>query len=85
MVQDAELAEGNGAVGQSDGEFREDAVDFFGGNRGAGVGGEFAGEIGGAKAAVRGVGVGVAEAVALGMSGEGTAASIGEAKLATSV
>jgi len=58
-------------------------MNFFGGNRGAGVGGEFAGEIGGTKAAVRGVGVRVAEAVALGMSGEGAAASIGEAKLAT--
>jgi len=49
----------------------------------AGRGGEFAGEIGGAKAALRGVGVGVAEAVALGMSEEGAAAFIGEAKLAT--
>jgi len=58
-------------------------VDFCGGDWGAVGGGEFAIEIGGAKAAVRGVSMRVAEAVALGMSGEGTAASIGESKLAT--
>src|SRR5882762_3256487 len=58
-------------------------MDFCGGDHGAGGGGEFAIEIGGAKAAVRGVGMRVAEAVALGMRGQSTSASIGESKLAT--
>ena len=43
---------------------------------------EFAGEIGGAESAVRGVGMGVAEAVAVGVSGEGASASIGEGEIA---
>ena len=58
-------------------------MDFCGGDWGAVGGGEFAIEIGGAKAAVRGVSMRVAEAVALGMRGQSTSASIGEAKLAT--
>jgi hypothetical protein len=74
---------GEGAICDGGGEFGEETVDFFGGDRGAGGGGEFAGEIGGAKATVRGVGMRVAEAVALRVSGEGAAASIGESKLAT--
>jgi hypothetical protein len=73
------------ALGYGDGEFCEDAADFTRGNQGAARGDEFAGEIGGTKAAVRGVGMGVAEAVALRMSGQGAAASIGESKLASSV
>jgi hypothetical protein len=73
------------AVGHSDGEFGEDAADFVRGDHGAARGDEFAGEIGGAKAAVRCVGMGVAEAVALWVGGEGAAASIGEVKLATVV
>ena len=82
VIHGRKLAEGNGAVGQGDGKFGEDAVDFFGGDRGAVWGGEFAGEIGGAKAAVRGMGMRVAEAVPLGMSGEGAAASIGKGEAA---
>jgi len=39
----------------------------------------------GRRTAVRGVGMGVAEAVALRMSGQGAAASIGELKLAAIV
>lgn len=46
---------------------------------------EFAGEIGGAETAVRGMGMGVAETVALMMSRERAAASIGEVKLAAIV
>jgi hypothetical protein len=56
-----------------------------GGDHGAARSDEVAGKIGGAKAAVRGVGMGVAEAVALRMSGQGAAASIGESKLASLV
>ena len=87
MVQDAELAAGDGAVCESDVEFCENTMDFCVGDRGPGGTGEFAGEIGRAKAAVRGVGVRVrvAEAVALRMSREGAAASIGKSKLASSV
>jgi hypothetical protein len=71
------------ALGYGDGEFGEDATDFVGGDHGAARGDEFAGEIGGAKSAVRGVGV--AEAVAVGVSGEGASPSIGEVKLAAIV
>jgi hypothetical protein len=73
------------AIGYGDGEFGEDAADFVGGDHGAARGDEFAGEIGGAKSAVGGVSVGVAEAVALRMSGEGAAAPVGESKLASSI
>ena len=76
---------GEGAICDGGGEFGEETVDFFGGDRGAGGGGEFAGEIGGAKSAVRGVGMRVAEAAAVGVGGEGASASIGESKLATGV
>lgn len=74
---------GNGAVGEGDGEFGEEAVDFRVGDEGAGGGGEFAYEIGRAKAAMRGVCVRVAKAVALGVSREGATASIGKLKVAT--
>lgn len=73
------------ALGYGHREFGEGASDFVRGNYGAGLGDEFAGQIGGAKAAVRGVSMGVAEAVALRMSWEGAAASIGESKLASVV
>ena len=73
------------ALGDGDGEFGEDSTDFVGGDHGAARGDEFAGEIGGTKAAVRRVGVRVAEAVALRVGGEGASASIGEAKLAAVV
>jgi hypothetical protein len=85
LLQDAELAVGDGAVSEGDGEFGEDTMDFCGGDGGAGGGSEFASEIGGAKAAVRGVGMRVAETVALRMSREGAAASIGKLKLVTVV
>jgi hypothetical protein len=71
------------AIGDGDGELGEDAVDFVRGNGCVLRGGEFAGEIGRAKPAVRGVGMWVAEAVAFGMRGEGAAASIGEGKAAS--
>jgi len=83
--QDAGFGGREEALGYGDGEFGEDTTDFARGNHGAARGDEFAGEIGRAKAAVRGVGMGVAEAVALRMSGEGAAASIGESKLAASI
>jgi hypothetical protein len=67
------------AIRDGDREFGEDATDFVGRDHGAGRGDEFMSEIGGAKATVRGVGMRVAEAVAVGVSGEGAAASIGEA------
>jgi hypothetical protein len=70
------------ALGDGDGEFGEDAADFAGGHQGAGRSDEFAGEIGGSKAAARGMSMRVAEAVADGVSGEGASASIGESKLA---
>jgi hypothetical protein len=73
------------ALGDGDGEFGEDTADFIGGDQGAARGDEFAGEIGGAKAAVWGVRMEVAEAVAVGVGREGAAASIGESKLASSV
>jgi hypothetical protein len=85
MCQEAGFGGREEALGDGDGEFGEDTTDFARGNQGAARGDEFAGEIGGAKSAVRGVGMGVAEAVALRMSGEGAAASIGESKLAASV
>jgi hypothetical protein len=83
--QDAGLAGRDEAVGEGDGEFGEDAVDFCVGDGGAGGGSEFAGEIGGAKAAARGVGMRVAEAIVLRMSREGTTAFIGKLKPATRV
>jgi hypothetical protein len=83
MREEAGFGRREEAIGDGDGEFGEDAADFMRGDQGAARGDEFAGEIGGTKAAVRGVGV--AEAVALRMSGEGAAASIGESKSASSV
>jgi len=65
------------------GSLGEDAVDFCGGDWGAVGGGEFAIEIRRGEGGGAGREHAVAEAVALGMSGEGTAASIGESKLAT--
>jgi len=85
MREEAGFGRREEAIGDGDGEFGEDATDFVGGDQGAARGDEFAGEIGGTKAAVRGVGMRVAKAVALRMSGEGAAASIGEVKLAAIV
>jgi len=85
MREEAGFGRREEAIGDGDGEFGEDATDFAGGDQGAARGDEFAGEIGGTKAAVRGVGMGVAKAVAVGVSGEGASASIGELKLATVV
>jgi len=73
------------ALGYGDGEFGQDATDFVGGDHRAARGKEFAGEIGGAEAAVRGVGMGVAEGIGIGSGGKGATASIGESKLASSV
>jgi len=84
MHQEAGFGGREEAIGYGDGEFGEDATDFVRGNYGAGLGDEFASEIRRTKAAVRGVGMGVAEAVAFGMGGEGASASIGESKLASS-
>lgn len=81
IAQGAELAYGDGAVGEGYGKFGLKAMDFFPGVS-AGCRGEFAGEIGRSKAAVRGVGMGVAEAVGVGSGGEGTAASIGKGETA---
>ena len=89
QVAESDQAAGFGgreeALGYGDGEFGQDATDFVGGDEAAARGNEFVGEIGGSQAAVRGVGMGVAEAVALRMSGEGASASIGEVELASSV
>jgi len=85
MRQEAGFGGREEAVGYGDGEFSEDAADFVGGDHGAARGDEFAGEIGGAKAAVRCVGMAVAEAVALWVGRQAAAASIGEVKLASSV
>ena len=85
MRQEAGFGRREEAVGYGDGEFGEDSADFVGGDHGAARGDEFAGEIGGAKAAVRAVGMGVAEAVGIGSGGKGAAASVGEVKLASSV
>jgi hypothetical protein len=85
MNEDAGFGGREEALGYGDGEFGEDTADFVGGDHGAARGDEFAGEIGGAKSAVRRVSMRVAESVALRMGGEGAAASIGESKLASSV
>jgi len=85
MREEASFGRREEAIGYGDGEFCEDAADFTRGNQGAARGDEFAGEIGGAESAVRCVGMGVAKAVALRMSGKGAAASIGESKLASVV
>jgi len=73
---------GDGAVGEGERKLFEETLDFFGRNEGAGSSFEFAGKIGGPKAAMRGVGVGVAEAVAVGMGRLSAAASIGESEVA---
>src|SRR5580700_9171078 len=83
--QDAGFGGREEALGYGDGEFGEDTTDFARGNHGAARGDEFAGEIGRAKAAVRGVGMGVAEAVASRVGGEGASAPVGESKLAASI
>ena len=85
MREEAGFGRREEAIGDGDGEFGEDATDFAGGDQGAVRGDEFAGEIGGAETAVRGMGMGVAETVALMMSRERAAASIGEVKLAAIV
>jgi len=70
------------ALGEGEGNFGEDALDFFGRDDGSGRGDEFAGKIGGAEAADRGVSVRVTETVGLQMGGLGAAASIGKGKAA---
>jgi hypothetical protein len=82
MCEEAGFGGREEALRDGDGKFREDAADFARLNDGAARGDEFAGEIGGAKAAVRGVGMRVAEAVAVGVGGEGALASIGEGETA---
>jgi hypothetical protein len=59
-------------------DFGKEAMDVRGSNRAVGGASEFASEIGGAKAAARGVRVVVAEAVALRIGGECAAAAVGE-------
>jgi hypothetical protein len=54
MLELAGFPWGDSAVSDGGGEFGEKAVDFRVGDQGAGGGGEFAGEIGGAKDAMRG-------------------------------
>jgi hypothetical protein len=70
------------AIGNGCGNFGEQAVDMGVVDGAAGDGFQFADEIGGAKPAVRGVGMVVAEAVGLWSGGEGAAASIGKAESA---
>ena len=84
----AEVAEDGGflgseqALGESERNFGEDALDFFGRDDRSRRSDEFAGKIGGAEAAERGVRVGVAETVGLGMGWLGAAASVGEGEAA---
>src|SRR5258708_39633156 len=73
MREEAGFGRREEAIGDGDGEFGEDAAHFMRGDQGAARGDEFAGGIGGTKAAVRGVDMGVAEAVAFLMSVEGAA------------
>ena len=82
---DAGLAGRNEVIGDGDGEFGEEATDFVGRDHGTARSDEFAGEIGWAKAAARGVSMRVAESVGLGSSGEGASASVGKLKLAAVV
>ena len=70
------------ALGQSDWDFGEDSMDFFGRDDRSRIRDEVAGKIGGSEAADRGMGVGVAETVALGMSGLGAAAAVGKGEAA---
>jgi hypothetical protein len=63
LADDAGVPGGDHAVGDGGGEFCQEAVDMRVVDRAAGDGFEFADEIGGAKAASRGVGMGVAEAL----------------------
>jgi hypothetical protein len=79
LADEAGVSWGEDAVGDGDGEFGEEAVDMCVVDRAAVDGFQFANEIGGTKAAVRGVGMGVAEAVGLGSGeGAGVLASHGE-------
>jgi hypothetical protein len=82
LADDAGVFWGEDAVRDGGGEFGEEAVDMRVVDRTAGDGFQFADEIGGAKSAARGVGMGVAEAVSLRVRGEGAAASIGKGEAA---
>ena len=83
LADDAGVPGGENAIGDGGGEFGEQAVNMCVVDRAAGDGFQFADEIGGAKPAVRGVGMVVAEAVGLWSGGEGAAASIGKGEAAT--
>src|SRR5258708_39075608 len=65
MREEAGFGRREEAIGDGDGEFGEDAADFMRGDQGAARGVEFAGEIGGTKAAGLGGGMVGAEDVAL--------------------
>jgi hypothetical protein len=83
LADDAGVSWGEHAIGDGGGEFGEQAVDMCVVDGAAGDGFQFADKIGGAKPAVRGVGVVVAEAVGLWSGGEGAAASIRKAESAS--
>jgi hypothetical protein len=79
LADEAGVSWGEDAVGDGVGEFGGEAVDMCVVDRAAVDGFQFANEIGGTKAAVRGVGMGVTEAVGLGSGGGvGVLASHGE-------
>ena len=84
----AKVVEGRGlfwreeALGESERDFGEDATDFFGRDDGAGRRGDFTVQIGGTQAAERGVRVGEAESVGLGMGRLGAAAAVGKGETA---
>src|SRR5579859_1101 len=78
LADDAGVSWGEDAVGDGGGEFGEEAVDMGVVDRAAGDGFQFADEIGGAKPAARGVGMGAAESVGVRVGGEGAPASIGK-------
>lgn len=82
MGHDAGFFRREGAVGEGQGELFQEALNFFRGDEGTGRSGKFAGEIGRARAAMRGVRVGVAEAVAMRMGGLGAAAVVLEGEAA---
>ena len=81
MGEDGGFLGSEQALGESQRDFGE-ALDFFGRDDRSGRGDEFAGKIGGAEAAERGMRVGVAKTVGLGMGGLGAAASIGKGEAA---
>lgn len=85
MREEAGLGRREEAIGYGDGKFGEDAADLVRRDKGAGRSDEIAGEIARGQAAVRGVGMGVAEAAGIGSGGKGAAAPIGETTLAAVV